>query len=224
MLRALLWGVLCAVGATACGPTVESGSTETGGRGESHSGSTSSPSSTTSTSASSSSSGASSSSSGAPPPPAGCECTSAGLCGGTSVTCGGEELCPAIVTDCARPVSFYGCIGQEVFFDDAALTCALDALANRTAGWLRIRLLDEMYTSCGLEGCNYNDWRVSVLGEDAVVSRCDSVPMTDEDSIDILRPLETPGFFEACKDERTQGAQLDCLFEGLRTGTVLSCR
>ena len=135
-----------------------------------------------------------------------------------------EELCPVLQTDCARPEVFYGCIGQEVLLDEATLTCALDALIARTPGSFDILLLSERISSCGLEGCTYDRWRVQILGEDAVVSQCLAEPMTDSPSTDILRALETPEFFAACKEERTTGARLDCLFEGLRPGTVLTCR
>ena len=224
-LRGLIVWVLMAAG---CGPAVGGGQGSSGGQ----SGGGSSSASSTSTSASttfadSSSSGpqtTTSSSTGPDAPPPGCTCDPSGVCGGESVLCAQKELCPVLQTDCARPEVFYGCIGQEVLLDEATLTCALDALIARTPGSFDILLLSERISSCGLEGCTYNRWRVQILGEDAVVSQCLVEPMTDSPSTDILRALETPEFFAACKEERTTGARLDCLFEGLRPGTVLTCR
>lgn len=163
------------------------------------------------------------------PPPEGCACTNAGYCDAfgspISTDCGGEELCPAIVTDCARPVQFYGCIGQDVLLDEAALACALDALAARTPGWFDIQLQD-LDAGCGFEGCSHDRWRVQVLAgsKQAVVSNCYQVPLDESpDATNTLRDLETAAYFVECKSASTAGAQLDCLFAGLQRGALIEC-
>lgn len=193
---------------TACGPNVESGSEGSGSEGGD---------STSSTSASTTTDDAG-------PPPEGCTCTDPGFCGDVTPECGGEELCPTLVTDCARPVSWYGCAGQEFLYDEETLACALDALANRTPGWFDIHITSDDPGTCGLEGCSSDDWRVRITGETAVRSYCYQEPLSDGDASDRLVTLETPSYFQACKDQPSGQAQLDCLFDGLTSPEPIACR
>lgn len=160
------------------------------------------------------------------PPPDDCACVDPGFCGGVTPECGGEELCPAIVTDCARPVALYGCAGQEVLYDEAALSCALDALANRTNGWLDIALDTTDHGSCGFEGCTSEKWRFRILGEtgSALRSYCYREPPSEPEPSNSLAPLETPAYFEACKDRPSGQARVDCLFDGILPGDAIACR
>lgn len=161
-----------------------------------------------------------------PPLPEGCTCEETGGCESSSTpNCGGEQLCPTIRTECAEPRQFYGCIGQDILYDDAALSCALDALSQRTQGWFFLSLEDHAQSSCGLEGCAGTSWSVRLPGQDpiAVVSSCWTQPFTEPDGTLGLRELESPMYFEACKRRPPGQAKLDCLFEGMRNVSALSC-
>lgn len=212
-----------------CGPTVET-TTSDEGQGGSQSGglsgtTTSGAGPTASTTSASSTAGTT-----GPevlPPPEGCACADPGFCGAVTPECGGEELCPAIVTDCARPSGWYGCAGQEFLYDEAALMCALDALSNRRNGWFGISISTDSPGFCGFEGCSRDVWRVRILAdtENALRSYCYSVPLTESEPSNRLAPLETPAYFEACKGRPNGQAQLDCLFDGmLPSEAVAACR
>ena len=209
-----------------CGPTVDSttaASGQSGGQSEGASGTNASDSSTASTTGATSA--ASTTGGEALPPPEGCACEELGFCDALTPECGGEQLCPSIVTDCLRPVGWYGCAGQEVFYDEVALTCALDALANRTNGWFGIHIPGMDRGSCGVEGCPSESWRFRILGEtgSALRSYCFREEYSEPDPSNILAPLQTPAYFEACKDRPSGQAQLDCLFDGMLPGDAVSC-
>ncbi len=96
--------------------------------------------------------------------------------------------------------------------------------ARRDGSTSRCRI--SALASCGLEGCSYETWRVHGLGDtgQAVVSNCYRVPLDEEPEVlNGLRSLETPGYFEGCKDREGGGAQLDCLFGGLKGGSAITC-
>jgi|GEM_PF-2465515 len=208
------WVLLLWLGCSACGPSASDPIGGGSGGGGSGGGS--------STSAEHASS---SSSTGTPPPPEGCTCAPTDDGGRDAPDCGGDELCPAIVTGCAEPVLYYGCIGQDVVYDETTLGCALDVLANRTPGSFQISLQDLSQSSCGLEGCSRDVWTIRIPdgSPNVVVSNCYHVPMTEPRCVDLVRELESPGYFEACKELPEGQAQLDCLFDGMRSGTAIAC-
>lgn len=220
----IAWIALWAFG---CGPAAGDAGSQSGADSN-----TSPPTSGSSTTAGSTTSGGTTVATTGPPtvaPPTGCACAESELCSGLStgvaVECGGEELCPRLVSDCARPVEFYSCGGQDLILDEAALSCALDALAERTPGWFDISLEDNPTGYCGFEPCVHDVRRVQVRAEAdlVVVANCSDHSLSEPDFNNTVRDLESPAHFENCKSLPSAAAKLDCLFEGLQFRAFVDC-
>ncbi len=121
-------------------------------------------------------------------------------------------------------MSFYGCIGQDILIDAEAMDCALEALANGTPGWFSVAEQDFEAGSCGLEGCEWHSQRIQILDSERVLtSRCHQLPLTEPDGWSAMRSLEAPAYFEACAEQPSDGAKLDCLLGGLTFGARITC-
>jgi hypothetical protein len=122
--------------------------------------------------------------SGSEVPPAGCSCRTPPEDGFdcadlATTTCEGGALCDELFTMCTRPnPDLYMCDQASITYDEAVLTCMLEALRDRTPGTLAIVIEND---TCGLEGCGDDRTEISVLaGNLAVMRTCSSSPLSAE--------------------------------------------
>ncbi|MCA9650607.1 MAG: hypothetical protein KC501_11900 [Myxococcales bacterium] len=158
----------------------------------------------------------------ADPPPAGpCTCQLADL---EAIGCGFEELaqwtpgCPAdmpcgrVTVECMRPgQDLYGCMGQELAYDEAALQCALETLRDQAVARLEIDGREDYGIFSG-----QSRYVVHVLGEGAAVrAGCMSTDVGFEEYTPSSRQVLEAAHFEGCLALPTATERYDCLWEGL---------